>query len=543
MAETAPTTVTETGPAYKPAATRPDPAPVEPTEGGPSLSLLEVATNAILVPAGAVSMTAATFGTTGLIVAGTAGALGGGAYVARNREAIAATAKRAVTERRTTTTTTGGQRGGSTTGRSGSLSPRAAGRAARKGLPSNASKAAKKNTAHRARSSAGAGRKAEARKAASNAVRAAAAKMAATPNRPAAPKRLAGHTGTTLRSVSGGTSPKKSTDRAGASSKRSAGGGGTKARGGLLRSLKAGRKGTPSGPAGATGRSGTKTGKTGKTRKGSNPSGGLKNRISNGLTKVADKIDNSADKRAAKQSKQRIKRSARRTKLGRARYVRKATRWLRYRRNLLRGLGSITGPVAALATVFKRGDGGPLYRMWQGIHSKTRELLGRSNNEVAARVVEAKERYDSGADTHWRPGTASDAIAGGITINRNTNTGGKDMTNVNATALESLAEALALLENYSAQHIGEQGAALTQIGVGETGAKMQQMIAQSMFRMARASEQIPHTGPAISESFNGAGRAAHNSYESGMKVAQTLRKRFSVEIERNERGDKSLNVQ
>ena len=182
--------------------------------------------------------------------------------------------------------------------------------------------------------------------------------------------------------------------------------------------------------------------------------------------------------------------------------------------------------------------------MWQALHVKTRELLGRSNNDVAARAVEAKERYDSGADTHWRPGTASDAIAGGITINRSsTTTGGNDMTNVNMTALESLAEALAVLENYSAQHVGEAGSALTQIGVGETVAKMQLMIAQSLFRMARASEQIPHTGPAIAESFNGAGRSAHTTGENGREVAKALRKRFSVEIERNERGDKSLNVQ
>ena len=192
--------------------------------------------------------------------------------------------------------------------------------------------------------------------------------------------------------------------------------------------------------------------------------------------------------------------------------------------------------------MFKRKDGGPLYRMWQGLHLKTRELLGHSNNAVAARALEAKGRYDAGANTHWRPGTASGAIAGGITINRNNTTGGNDMTNVNATVLEQLAEALAVLENYSAQHVGEAGAALTHIGVGETGAKMQQMIAQSMFRMAKHSEQIPHTGPAVAEFLNGSGRGAHNSYEKGTQVAQLLRKRFSVEIERDERGDKSLNV-
>lgn len=536
----------ETGPAYKPAAPRPEAAP-DVEESPATLSLLEIATNAFMVPAGAVSMTAATFGTTGLITAATVGLAGGGYYAARNREAIAATAKRAVVERRTTSTTTGqratGQRA---VGRRGaSRSPRSAGRAAFRAGSLGTSKGARKNAAHRARSAAGATRKGEARKAASNTVRAAAARMAGTPARSGAPKRLGGHPGAPLRVVGGtgaGTARPKAAGRSTGLLKRAAGSGSTKGRGGLLKGLKP-RTGSAGGrtslggskPAGKKTRRSTDGAGLGKKR----PTlGGLKKRISDGLVRAADKIDNTDTKKAAK----RAKRTARRTKWGRFKYVRKATRWLRLRRNAFRGLGLVTASAAGLATVFKRKDGGPLYRMWQGLHSKTRELLGHSDNAVTARSLEAKGRYDAGANTHWRPGTASGAIAGGITINRNNTTGGNDMTNVNATVLEQLAEALAVLENYSAQHVGEAGAALTHIGVGETGAKMQQMIAQSMFRMAKHSEQIPHTGPAVAEFLNGSGRGAHNSYEKGAHVAQLLRKRFSVEIERDERGDKSLNV-
>lgn len=536
----------ETGPAYKPAAPRPEVAD-EVEESPATLSLLEIATNAVLVPAGAVSMTAATFGTTGLITAATVGLAGGGYYAARKREAIAATAKRAVVERRTTTTS-GGQRSTGTAGRAASRSPRSAGRAAFRAGSLGTSKGARKNAAHRARSAAGATRKGEARKAASNAVRAAAARMAGTPARSGAPKRLGGRPGTPLRVVGGtsaGAGRPKAAGRSTGLLKRSAGGGSTKARGGLLKGLKPRGGATGGRVGGRTSLGGSKpTGK--KTRRSTDGGGlgkkrptigGLRNRIAKGLNRAADKIDNTDTKKAAK----RAKRTARRTKWGRFKYVRKATRWLRLRRNALRGLGLITASTAGLATVFKHKDGGPLYRMWQGLHSKTRELLGYSDQAVTARALEAKGRYDAGANTHWRPGTASGAIAGGITINRNNN-GGNDMTNVNATVLEQLAEALAVLENYSAQHVGEAGAALTHIGVGETGAKMQQMIAQSMFRMAKHSEQIPHTGPAVAEFLNGSGRGAHSSYEKGTQVAQLLRKRFSVEIERDERGDKSLNV-
>ncbi|MGH3972611.1 MAG: hypothetical protein ACRDS9_04710 [Pseudonocardiaceae bacterium] len=538
----------EIGPAYKPAAPRPEVAP-EVVESPATLSLLEIATNAVMVPAGAVSMTAATFGTTGLITAATVGLAGGGIYAARNREAIAATAKRAVIERRTTSSTTGqratGQRAA---GRAASRSPRSAGRAAFRAGSLGTSKGARKNAAHRARSAAGATRKGEARKAASNAVRAAAARMAGAPARSGAPKRLGGRPGAPLRVVGGtssGTARPKAAGRSTGLLKRAGGGGSTKARGGLLKGLKPRGGATGGRVGGRTSLGGSKP--TARKTRSTDGAGlgkkrptvaGLKKRISAGLVRAADRIDNTDTKKAAK----RAKRTARRTKWGRFKYVRKATRWLRLRRNALRGLGLITASTAGLATVFKHKDGGPLYRMWQGLHSKTRELLGLSDNAVTARALEAKGRYDAGANTHWRPGTASGAIAGGITNNRNNNTGGNDMTNVNATALESLAEALAVLENYSGQHVGEAGAALTHIGVGETYAQMQQMIAQSLFRVAQHSEQIPHTGPAVAEFLNGSGRGAHSSYEKGKSVAQVLRKRFSIEIERDERGDKSLNV-